>query len=379
MRLHTTGRFGSILGVFGLVFISLFFQECEGPTATPEGTILLQDQHTEAVLIETEPILLENCYGTGTASRQAERTHTTTTVVEFTGSVGTPALLEAITLQLEFELRFQQGETQTAHEAFAVEVEGGQQALYSIEWYETWLVGNAYVPWLDLTIPYRVRTGISSEAHSSPQEPCPADSTGEESTLLPGYLPYDDFSSGAVLSSRWSLNDEYGLCDLVVQDGRLVFDCTNHNAEDVGASLHNTTDSLGTTGVIALVRVERSGGPFQLATQWRDPSGVAPQRTYHLQLGVDYAEAVEFFPDDPVEPWRAVILGQMPVMPGEAHLLQIEHTTGGINFLVDGQPLPLDMAPEWVESFVMVDWGIPFFVWPEHSIQGWIDYVGVCR
>jgi hypothetical protein len=186
--------------------------------------------------------------------------------------------------------------------------------------------------------------------------------------------PYDDFTAADTLDRNWRLNDENQLCRLDVAEGYLSFDCNNKTSGDLGAALHPSQLSSGTTGVEATVRVEKVGGPFQLATRWMcQESGL--ERAYHLELGTNSARATELYPQ---EGWRSVELGKISVTPDQAHVLQIERTSDSIEFFVDVQPLPLDIVPGLSACFSMSDWSFDFWVWKDgNSLRGQITQVSV--
>ncbi len=191
-------------------------------------------------------------------------------------------------------------------------------------------------------------------------------------TASAGWNLCDDFTASNALDTNWHLNDAKQLCKLNVKAGQLSFDCNNNTAEDLGAALQPSRFSKGTTGVAATVKVEKTGGPFQLSTRWICPeSGL--ERAYHLELDTNVARATELYPQ---QGWRLVELGKISVAPDQPHVLQIERTRDSIKFLVDTQPLPLAIVPELSDCFSMSDWSFDFVVWKDgNSLKGQIEEV----
>lgn len=198
--------------------------------------------------------------------------------------------------------------------------------------------------------------------------------TQQASNGLPaGYMLYDDFLTENSLTDNWQVDDPKRICNLTVRSGNLFFDCQNKTKNDINAAMQPSKLFATISGVLARVTVTEAGGPFQLTADWKCASG-APERAYHLALSTNQASASEFYPQ---ENWRENPLGSVLVSSGQPHLLQMEMASGGIAFLVDGQNMPLDTAPDFPICLGFNNWGFSFFVWKDNnSIRGEIDKVG---
>jgi hypothetical protein len=214
----------------------------------------------------------------------------------------------------------------------------------------------------------------ASQEQIPPSETPSTEESTPSRTIPPGYVLYDDFTAPNALDTNWRLNDENQLCNLSVSEGQLLFDCRNETASDLGAALHPSQLSGGAMGLAATTSVEKAGGDFQLTTRWMCPDS-GSERAYHIRLGTDSAEAIEFYPQ---EGWRKLVLGKVSVKLGQAHLLQIERTGNSIELFVDGQPLSLNPVPDLPACFSMSDSGFSFWVWKDgNSLKGQIDQVSV--
>ena len=69
------------------------------------------------------------------------------------------------------------------------------------------------------------------------------------------------------------------------------------------------------------------------------------------------------------------VLGTDEIKGYLMYLLQIEQASGGVAFYVDGQLVPLDVAPNWLDCLSMRDWAFDFLVWPDHSVGGQVEFV----
>jgi len=214
-----------------------------------------------------------------------------------------------------------------------------------------------------LRVAYRVTRSETGDAEPIYDQIIPED-----------YILYDDFTATSALDYNWWLHDVREICDLSVGEGQLMFNCRNETDENLVAALHPSGQPGGATGVSATMRVERSGGAVKPFTNWTCGESDS-ERAYHLELGPNFAKAVEFYPQ---ENWRSVELGRVAVTPGRPHLLQIERSGDNIEFLVDGQRLPLKTVPNFPACSSMRDWGLDFYVWKDgNSVEGQLDQVSV--
>jgi hypothetical protein len=146
------------------------------PTASPipQDWITFQNQSTETVFIETVSIPLENCNGNRPAMSETTRERSTTTTIQLGVSGGLEAgIPEVVKVTLAAEFNISEGETRSASQNVRVEVDPGTQVTYQLTWYESWQVGDVVIDNLNLTIPYRVRTGVQSELRSGSPQACP--------------------------------------------------------------------------------------------------------------------------------------------------------------------------------------------------------------
>jgi hypothetical protein len=205
----------------------------------------------------------------------------------------------------------------------------------------------------------------------------PIDPTATEpgaNELPQGYVLYDDFVSENSLNDNWLIDDKRKICQFAARSGYLFFDCNNKAKENLQASLQASQRFVSISGAASLVSVIEAGGPLQLFTRWKCPDENI-ERSYHIFLSTETATASEFYP---LEAWREVSLGILPVALGQAHLLQVEAVGGQVKFLVDGQPIPLNTTPDFSTCLLMDSWGFDFVVWKDNnSILGQAEWVGV--
>jgi hypothetical protein len=144
------------------------------PSPFPSDAIIYQNQRTEKEFLENIEIPLENCNGSRPASSQINRERSTTTTIELGVSAGLEAgIAEVVKANVAVQFDVSEGETRTASQNVTVEVDAGNQIIYELTWYETWQVGDAVIDSLNLTLPYRIRTGVQGELRSSTPTPCP--------------------------------------------------------------------------------------------------------------------------------------------------------------------------------------------------------------
>lgn len=367
--------------LLGLVLVACFLlASCDdippdalAATLTAQPDLIQRvNQRTESVLIDTIPVTLDNIGNASPVSTEIERERATTTTVEVVASVEIGAeVTEIIKAGIALEFGVTQEQMVASRQSFTLTAEADTRVDYVIDWYETWQVGDLLAPDLQAELHYRVRTGIRGSLRvAGPEE---TEAIAALTLALPaGHVLYDDFSSPDSFASWWWVNDEFGMCDFTTVQGSLTFACENAADADRGATLHPNLPAQQLLGVATALQVTRTGGPMQLSTNWINTSTGATERAYQLLLQPQMVEAVECFPE---EGWRCELLYRGPVSAGEAHVVQIEHQPDGLAFLVDGQPLSLTTQPAWSDSFVMRDWNLPFWLWPEHGIEGQLDWI----
>lgn len=192
--------------------------------------------------------------------------------------------------------------------------------------------------------------------------------------LPEGYRLYDDFEAPEALGVNWQVFNEKEVCAFGVADGYAAFACHNDTISPTVATLTPWQPLSGVVGLAAAVQVSQVGGPFQLNMEWLRPADGA-RRAYHLELDMYAAQAMEFYP---LEDFRTVPLGHLAAPSASSHLLQIERTAGSVAFWVDGQAVPLDVAPDLPADYVLKEWSLIFYVWQDgHHLAGQIDHVSV--
>ncbi len=266
---------------------------------------------------------------------------------------------------------------------FPLTAEPNTNMAYTIQWRELWQEG--YIPARTPTgqeeIKYHYLIRIDGDIVGSRDLGCaqgcetaePSEPATGVPSLLQGYRLYDDFTTSGTFESEWRLDDANHVCEMDVTSGSLSFACRNQTDDDLLASLHpSNAPSWESTGVAASVYVEKTGKAPRLITNWGCQENIV-KRAYHVGLDIGSVIIEEYYPQ---EGWRSVELGQAPVTPGQAILLQIEQSPGGVAFYVDGQAVPLDVAPDWLDCLSMRDWAFDFLVWPGHSVEGQVEFVG---
>lgn len=209
---------------------------------------------------------------------------------------------------------------------------------------------------------------------NTPEPILPTATEPSVSGLPEGYILYDDFVSEISLNDNWLIDDKRKICQFAARSGYLFFDCNNKAKENLQASLQASRRFVSISGAAARVSVIEAGGPLQLFTGWKC-SGESTERAYHLSLSTDTATASEFYP---LEEWREVSLGSLPVASGQPHLLQVEAAGGQVQFYVDGQPILLTTTPNFPTCLLMDSWGFDFVVWKDNnSILGQAEWAGV--
>lgn len=195
----------------------------------------------------------------------------------------------------------------------------------------------------------------------------------EQPIIQNGYAVYDDFSNPSTLQGKWWFEDSHKLCNtFTVENGELNFDCVNSGTADLGASLMTTTSTIH--GAAILVKVNQSGGPFQLASKWKCDDGT--ERNYHMALSERSAEVYLYYP---LEDWRAVQLTDPePVAPERAHLLQIEAVPGNVQFLVDGKVIHLKAGTDFAPCLQMRNISLDFMIWKDNNrLKGQVDFFSI--
>jgi len=210
---------------------------------------------------------------------------------------------------------------------------------------------------------------ISNSEHYPELTRIAASKATELAPIPAGYVLYDDFTEPATLQKNWQMEDRSGLCQTFqIENGSLVFECTNQTSKNLQASLHINTTYKTVNGLASWVRIDQSGGPFQLATGWKCSDGT--ERAYHLSLSEKVVEAVLYYP---LEGWRNVLLANLPVTAGIAHRLQIETAQNDVQFLVDGKVLSLQANTDFQPCLVITSLALDFFIWPDNAIQGQVE------
>lgn len=391
MKILTSRR----LGIAALTIAIL--AACAPPTTTAPSA---QDnmQVGEAVEVgESTPIAAETATETvcncgimdGTMTKQVELSHAAAHAVswEVGGQVGVGGEVSlGAGVNIEGALSGAYGEewesSRTRTVGFPLTAEPNTNVEYTIEWREFWQEG--YIPVRTPTGPEQITYGyliqidgnIVGSRDLGCVQGCEAGEISESTPGMPslpqGYRLYDDFATPGRFDADWRLDDANHICEMNVASSALSFACRNRTADDLLASLHPSSAPFWEpTGVAASVYVEKTGKAPRLITNWGCRES-GEERAYHLGLDIGYVIVEEYHPQDG---WRSVELGQAPVAPGQAHLLQIEQSPGGVAFYVDSQSVPLDVAPDWLDCLSMRDWAFDFLVWPDHSVEGQVEFV----
>jgi hypothetical protein len=201
-------------------------------------------------------------------------------------------------------------------------------------------------------------------------------STATDNPIVPnGYILYDDFTDLSTLEKHWWFEDSHKLCTtFTVENGKLTFDCVNSETTDLPASLRIVTPYTTVHGIAALVKIDQSGGPFQLASGWKCTDGT--ERAYNMSLSDKYVEIYLYYPQ---EDWRNVLLTDPEfAVPGRAHLLQIESIPGNVQFIIDGKILPLKVSTDFAPCLQMRNISLDFMIWKDNNrLKGQVDTVSI--
>jgi formylglycine-generating enzyme required for sulfatase activity len=155
-------------------------------TSIPNSWIVIENPVTELVFLEKVPYPLENCNGSAPITTNQERSRTTTTAIELTvsGNVETDVML-AVQARIETTFNISEGETKSVKQNIQMSVGPGNRVTYELTWNESWLTGNVIINELDLTLPYRVRTGLQLIVESGAPERCPTSIVAAQDTTVP--------------------------------------------------------------------------------------------------------------------------------------------------------------------------------------------------
>lgn len=246
------------------------------------------------------------------------------------------------------------------------------EGIFSLSASNAWGVGETH------TIT-DANNGLRLTYQVTTSEVIPGEMAATTDDELPGgYILFDSFTRDT-LSSRWWQDDPEGVCEMPAEGGTLAYWCTNNpKSNTLTVTLHPNGMPNSAEGIYTVMKVTHSGGIAKPITNWICDGEPDKTRAYHLELGYDYAKAVEFFPNDPQQPWHEVTLTQIPVSPNKFHSLRIEHRDDTILFYLDDELLPLHTQPSLPACAVMRDWGFDFSLWPDNNtIAGQIDLVGI--
>jgi hypothetical protein len=324
-------------------------------------------------------------------TKNVERSYTASYAFswEFGGEIGFDLTVEPLgvggnvgaAVTSAYGRQWESSRTQTV--GFPLTAEPNTNMEYTITWTEMWQ--NGYIPVHtrngEERVVYRYLVRIDGDIVDSRdlgcEQGCEGDNgeviTPSEEGVPEGYVLYDDFTAPEAFDTNWWIDDPNGICTLGTAGDVMRFDCRNDASDNLLADFHHSRPPTEITGLAAMVGINRMGGPFQVETLWTCQE-TGEQRAYHLAMAEDSLSVNEYYPQ---EGWRMETLGEYPVTPGEAHLLQMERTANGPRFSVDGQSLTLNAAPDWQDCFSITDWGIPFYIWPDNSLEGWIEWVAV--
>ncbi|MCA9934330.1 MAG: hypothetical protein KC415_10420, partial [Anaerolineales bacterium] len=353
------------------------------PTNPPLIELVPSDAPLEKRPSFSEEVTQNNCNGDNPLTQSISRSQTVSSVMELGGGLtvsqeGTvggqlPGELAKVevsvgtAVNVTFGITY--GQEETLSRDLPLETPPGTKRVFTIQYYDLWQPGTLRITFAGETYdyPYSLRRGFAIEQTNTRDESCV--------TTPDGYALYDDFSTTDTLNTHWRLNDEQGLCEMGVIDGRLQFTCTNSADQDQGAALHLIQLNSSIKGIAMTVQVDQMGGPFQLTTRWQCPDS-GEERGYHLELATDFVRALEFFP---LEDWRTEALStETAVATSQPHLLTIERPPDSITFLVDGVPLTLSQTPNLPACYTLVDTGISYWVWQGgNQISGFINDVFV--
>jgi hypothetical protein len=182
-----------------------------------------------------------------------------------------------------------------------------------------------------------------------------------------GWRLYDDFAEPSTFPENWWEDDRDGICSFEPHKTYLRFDCTNNTTKDLQADLQPRRSPDNVTGVAATVRVNQSGGPLQLVTNWLDETDT-PRWAYHLEAGVDTAQALRY--DIETGEWKnQKLLGETLIERGVSHVLHIEQTGGRLVFCVDGQQIAADRPPSHSSPLKLNYWSFTYYVWQDRNSQ----------
>ncbi|MBN1815152.1 MAG: hypothetical protein JXA14_25185 [Anaerolineae bacterium] len=341
---------------------------------------------------DTEAVKVSNCGildGTMTKEIQLSYTASYAFMWEYGGEVGFDFAVEPLgvggniggAFTATYGQQWESSKTQSV--GFPLTAERNTDMEYTIAWTEMWQAG--YIPVHTARgqerVEYRYLVHIDGNIVGSRDLGCVQVDEGdgdEETPPLPdgvptGYVLYDGFTAPEEFTTNWWIDDPNDICDVGSDGDVMWFDCRNDASDNLLAGFHHSLPPSEVAGLAAMIRVERMGGPFQIETSWVC-QGTGEQRAYQLALGDDSLLVNEYYPQ---EGWRVETLGEYSVTPGKAHLLQMERTDSGPLFSLDGQPLALDVSPNWQDCFSIADWGIPFYVWPGNSLEGQIEWIAV--
>ncbi len=255
-------------------------------------------------------------------------------------------------------------------EGGGIEVPPHTRQEYTLIWKEIRRAGTVeYIEeGVSKTADYEYRIGLELVATTGRDLPCP-----ETPTPVPEYQLYDDFEMADALSANWRWDDPEALCRYEVRAGQLWFNCSGDPLNPRLAALYPTHPADKTTGVAAVVALEKAEDPFQLVTKWQNQAD-GSRWAYHLEATPGWVRAIKYDLKTGYE--HPLRLGEGSVAVGVAHRLQIERTDDSLLFLIDGKQFAVEKAAHISPHLTMDDWCFDFRVGDQgSSIQGQIDQV----
>ncbi|MBN1814419.1 MAG: hypothetical protein JXA14_21445 [Anaerolineae bacterium] len=189
-----------------------------------------------------------------------------------------------------------------------------------------------------------------------------------------GYQLYDDFAASNALDANWWLEGQSESCDLVLDQGQLLYNCHNQTPDNLVVALRPKRYASGLLGVAATAGLDGAGEPFQLVTNWTCPAENS-ERAYQIELYHTAVKVQEFYPQ---EGWLRVDLAEKAVTPGTDHLLQMERSENTLKFFVDNEQVVPGQAVDLPPCFVLNDWALAFYVYGNGGgLRGHVSEVSI--
>lgn len=188
----------------------------------------------------------------------------------------------------------------------------------------------------------------------------PVFASDDEPQVPTDFTLYDDFDGPGPIDNKWHMAIVGG-CAKEVANGSFDVRCdTVENDARVGISpkfedLNQASISAVAAEISTMDILPWTSSQFVWALDYVKDGEIV--RRYGLQLSFDQVLVLESYPQDPSEPWRSEVLGQMaPLSGSQTHILTIQREAQEVHFFVDDEPVILQQQPNLPAEYGQTAW-----------------------